>query len=67
MFLFSTGYHSNKTRFITNQGTCKNFKNIYKFQAILKLTIKSILLDCKWFKKLLFSTNSFAKMLSDSL
>jgi len=28
---------------------------------------KSNFLDCDWFKKLLFSTNSLAKLLSDSL
>ena len=31
---------------------------------IIKITIS---LDCDWFKKPLFSTNSLAKLLSDSL
>ena len=35
---------------------------------LIILIIKStIFLDCDWFKKLLFSTNSLAKLLSDSL
>ena len=38
----------------TSSNNCFNHKN-YNF------------LDCDWFKKLLFSTNSLAKLLSDSL
>ena len=43
-----------RTPVTTNNALALNHKN-YNF------------LDCDWFKKLLFSTNSLAKLLSDSL
>ena len=41
---------------------------LYRVNFVYKIDHKKYnFLDCDWFKKLLFSTNSLAKLLSDSL
>ena len=46
----------------------RKLQNFIPFRSVPRIIIKKYnFLDCHWFKKLLFSTNSLAKLLSDSL
>ena len=56
---------SNACRVLSQCNTRLRLRYLLIMHVIIKITISSLTFD--WFKKVLFSTNSFAKLLSDSL